>query len=110
MADTVQGRLVELGLLRPDASGAGWEFTPQAHELFSATLKHPHKSQLAADLLALGVIEPAPMGSSLRWTFTPQGRRLVGHLLKHPLAVREPDSDLKPEGESPESSNAGATS
>lgn len=93
MSDTVQGKLVELGLLQPNASGAGWEFTQQARELFSATLTRPHKSQLAADLLALGMIEPAPIGSGLRWVFTPQGHKLVTHLLNNPLPTQEPDPD-----------------
>jgi hypothetical protein len=56
VSDTVQAKLVELGLLQPD--GAGWELTQQVRELLSATLTHPHKSKLAADLLALGMIEP----------------------------------------------------
>ena len=49
--DTVQAKLVELGLFQPDASGAGWELTQQGCELLSATLTHLHKSKLAADLL-----------------------------------------------------------
>ena len=93
--DTVQAKLVELGLFQPDASGAGWEFTQQARELFSDTLTRPHKSKLAADLLALGMIEPGPIGSGLRWVFTPQGRKLVAYLLNNPLPTQDhdPDSD-----------------
>jgi hypothetical protein len=91
--DTVQAKLVELGVLQPAADGAGWELTQQVRELLSATLTHPHNSKLAGDLLDLGMIEPAPAGSGLWWTFTPQGRKLLAHLLNNPVAIEMPDSD-----------------
>jgi hypothetical protein len=91
--DTVQAKLVELGLLQPDASGARWDLTDAGRELLRATLTRPQKSKLAADLLALGMIEPAPIGSGVRWAFTPSGRKLVGYLLSHPLPIEKPDSD-----------------
>ena len=90
--DTVQAKLVELGLFQPDASGVAWELTNQARELLSATLTRPHKSKLAADLLALGMIEPAPVGSGVRWAFTPSGRKLVRHLLTRPVPIDKPDA------------------
>jgi hypothetical protein len=83
MRDTVQAKLMQLGLLRPDAS-AGWELTQQGREILSATLVSPAKSALVVELLKLGVIECAPIGSSLSWVFTPQGRRLVTYLLNNP--------------------------
>ncbi len=91
--DTVQAKLVELGLFQPDASGAGWELTDARRELLSATLTRPHKSTLAADLLALGMIEPAPFGSGIWWAFTPSGRKLVRYLLTKPLPIDQPGSD-----------------
>jgi hypothetical protein len=90
VSDTVQAKLVELGLLQPD--GAGWELTQQVRELLSATLTHPHKSKLAADLLALGMIEPALAGSGLWWAFTPRGRKLLAHLLNNPVSTEKPGS------------------
>ena len=93
MRGTVQPKLVDLGLLQPDAGGTGWELTQQARELLSATLKHPHKSKLAADLLDLGMIEPAPNGSGVRWSFTPQGRRLMRYLLTNPVQIEKPNSE-----------------
>ena len=93
--DTVQSKLVELGLFQPDASGAGWELTDAGRELLLATVTKPYKSTLAADLLALGMIEPAPLGSGVWWAFTPQGRKLMRYLLTNPLPTKErdPDSD-----------------
>jgi hypothetical protein len=91
MLDTIQAKLVQLGLLQPDAS-AGWELTQQGRELLSATLSSPHKSTLTTELLKLGVIEPAPIGSGLWWAFTPRGRKLVTYLLNNPLPTEEPNS------------------
>ena len=91
--DTVQAKLVELGLFQGDASGAGWELTDAGRELLSATLTRPYKSTLAADLLALGMIEPAPVGSGIWWAFTPSGRKLVRYLLTSPVLIDQPDSD-----------------
>jgi hypothetical protein len=51
--DTVQAKLMDLGLLEREASGAGWELTQTGRELLSATLTKPYKSTLAADLLDL---------------------------------------------------------
>src|SRR5262245_61476796 len=87
--------MVEVGLLRPNASGAGWELTTQACELLRATLARPYKSNLAAELLDLGVIEPAPPGLGLWWAFTSRGREVIRHLLTNPLPTEErhPDSD-----------------
>ena len=93
MQDTIQVKLVQLGLLQPDASGAGWELTQQARELFSDTLTHPHKSKLAADLLALGMIAPGPVSSGLWWVFTPRGRDLITYLLNNAVPIDKPDSD-----------------
>jgi hypothetical protein len=93
---TVQAKLVGLGLLQTAAGGAGWELTDAGRELLSSTLTKPYKSTLAADLLELGMIEPAQTGSSaLWWVFTPRGRQLMRHLLTHPLPTKErgPDSD-----------------
>ena len=90
MLDTVQAKLMQLGLLQPDAS-AGWEFTQQGRKLLSATLRSPHKSTLTAELLKLGVIEPATIGSGLWWAFTPRGRKLVTYLLNNPLPIENPD-------------------
>ena len=65
---------MDLGLLEREASGAGWELTQTGRELLSTTLTKPYKSTLTADLLDLGVIGPAPNGSSgLWWVFTPCG-------------------------------------
>ncbi len=36
--DTVQAKLVGLGLLQPGVGGVGWELTQQGRELLSATL------------------------------------------------------------------------
>ena len=91
--DTVQAKLVELGLFQPDASGAGWELTDAGRELLAATLTRPYKSRLAADLLALGMIEPAPVGSGVWWAFTPSARKLVRYLLTTPVPIDQPDSD-----------------
>jgi hypothetical protein len=91
--DTVQAKLMELGLLQPEASGTGWELTQQARELFSDTLTSPHKSKLAADLLKLGMIEPGPVGSGLWWVFTPRGRDLLTYLLNNPVSIDQPDPD-----------------
>ncbi len=92
--DTVQAKLVGQGLLEPGACGAGWELTQTARELLSATLTKPYKSALAADLLELGMIEPAPSGSSgLWWVFTPRGRKLMRYLLTNPLPTKERDLD-----------------
>ena len=93
MGDTVQAKLVELGLLQPDAGGTGWELTQQARELLSATVTKPYKSTLAADLLALGMIEPASADSGVRWSFTPHGRKLMRYLLTNPVQIEKPDSD-----------------
>jgi hypothetical protein len=87
--DTVQAKLVELGLLQPGAGGVGWELTQSARNLLTATVTHPHKSRLAADLLALGMVEPAPRDSDLWWVFTPKGRRLMRYLLTRPLPIGE---------------------
>ena len=84
---------MELGLLQPDASRAGWELTDAARALLSATLTKPYKSKLAADLIALGMIEPAPVSSGVRWAFTPSGRKLVRYLLTNPVPIDKPDSD-----------------
>jgi hypothetical protein len=92
---TIQGRLVEVGLLQPDAAGAGWELTQQGRELFSDTLTHPHKSKLAADLLELGMIAPGPVGSGLWWVFTPRGRDLMTYLLNNAVPIDKPDSDCR---------------
>jgi hypothetical protein len=92
MLDTVQARLVQLGLLQPDAS-AGWEFTQEGRKLLSATLNSPHKSTITAELLKLDVIEPAPIGSGLWWAYTPQGRKLVTYLLNKPLPTKDADAD-----------------
>src|SRR6266403_1876914 len=85
---TVQARLMELGLLQPDAS-AGWQFTRQGRELLSAAMASPRKSTLTMDLLKLGVIEPAPIDSGLWWDFTSRGRKLVTYLLNNqsPLSL-----------------------
>ncbi len=92
--DTVQAKLVGLGLLEPAAGGAGWELTQTGRELLSATLTKPYKSTLAADFLALGMIEPAPSGcSGLWWVFTPRGRKLMRYLLTNPLPTKERDLD-----------------
>ena len=91
--ETVKAKLVELGLLQPEAGGAGWELTDAGRELLSATLTKPYKSTLAADLLALGMIEPAPVGSGVWWAFTPSGRKLVRYLLTNPVPIGKPDSD-----------------
>ena len=97
MQDTIQAKLVELGLLQPNVDGTGWELTLQARELFSGTLTTPHKSTLGADLLSLGMIEPGPIGSGLRWVFTPRGRDLMTYLLNNAVTMdrpaSEPDSD-----------------
>ena len=93
MRGTVQAKLVELGLLQPDASGAGWELTQQGRELLSATVTKPYKSTLAADLLALGMIEPAPASSGVWWSFTPHGRKLMRYLLTNPVQIEKPNSD-----------------
>jgi hypothetical protein len=90
---TVQAKLVELGLLQKDASGAGWELTDAGRELLLATVTKPYKSKLAADLLALGMIEPAPVGSGIWWAFTPWGRKLFRYLLTNPVPIENPDSD-----------------
>jgi hypothetical protein len=90
--DTVQAKLVELGLLQPGAGGAGWELTQEGRELLSATVTKPYKSTLAADLLALGMIEPAPVGSGVWWAFTPAGRKLMRYLLTNPVPIEKPDS------------------
>jgi hypothetical protein len=42
--DTVQARLVELGLLQKDASAAGLELTDAERELLSAALTKPYKA------------------------------------------------------------------
>jgi len=89
--DSVQAKLMELGLLQPDAS-AGWEFTQQGRKLLSATLSSPQKSTLTVELLKLGVIERAPSGSRRLWIFTSQGRKLVTYLLNNPLPTKEPNS------------------
>jgi hypothetical protein len=90
--DTVQAKLVGLGLLEPAAGGAGWQLTQTGRDLLSATLTKPYKSVLAADLLDLGMIEPAPSGSGgLWWVFTPQGRKLMRYLLTNPLPIEERD-------------------
>ena len=80
MRDTVQAKLMELGLLQPDAS-AGWEFTQRGRELISTTLSSPHESTLTKELLKLGVIERAPIGSGRCWLYTPRGRKVVSYLL-----------------------------
>jgi hypothetical protein len=93
--DTVQAKLVGLGLLEPGVGGAGWELTQTGRELLSTTLAKPYKSTLAADFLDLGMIEPAPSGSSgLWWVFTPQGRKLMRYLLTNPLPTKERDPDF----------------
>ena len=97
MPDTLRARLVQLGLLRPNASGVGWDLTQEGRDLFSNTLTHPHNSQLAADLLDLGMIEPAPSGSGLWWVFTARGRKLMAHLLNNPVSIEKPDSDTDEE-------------
>jgi hypothetical protein len=91
MPDTLQARLVQLGLLERNASGVGWDLTQEGRDLLSGTLTHPHKSQLAADLLDLGMIEPAPSGSGLWWVFTAQGRKLMAYLLNNPVSIEKPD-------------------
>jgi hypothetical protein len=91
VGDTVQTKLVELGLLQPGAGGAGWELTQQARELLSATVTKPYKSKLAADLLALGMIEPAPVGSGVWWAFTLSGRKLMRYLLTNPIPIQKRD-------------------
>jgi hypothetical protein len=94
MRDTVQAKLMQLGLLQPDAS-AGWELTQQGRKLLSATLSSPQKSTLTVELLKLGVIEPAPRGSRRLWLFTSQGRKLVTYLLNNPLPTEEPNSGTR---------------
>ena len=91
MHDSVQAKLMELGLLQPDAS-AGWEFSQQGRKRLSATLSSPQKSALTVELLKLGVIERAPSGSRRLWIFTSQGRKLVTYLLNNPLPTKEPNS------------------
>ena len=91
--DTVQAKLVGLGLLQPGVGGAGWELTDAGRELLLATVTKPYKSTLAADLLALGMIEPAPVGTGIWWAFTPSGRKLVRYLLTNPVPIENPDSD-----------------
>ena len=98
MRDTIQAKLVELGLLQPNTSGTGWELTPEARDLFSGTLASPHKSKLGADLLGLGMIEPGPLGNGLRWVFTPRGRDLMTHLLNNAVATDKADSGTGPAG------------
>jgi hypothetical protein len=91
--DTVQAKLVQLGLLQPNMGGASWELTQEARELLLSTLTSPHKSNLAADLLKLGMIEPGAMGSGPWWVFTSRGRDLMTYLLNNPVPIEEPESD-----------------
>jgi len=92
MRDTVQAKLLQLGLLQRNASGAGWELTQLARELLSATLSSSRESTLTKDLLRLGMIAPAPIGSGMCWVFTPRGRTLLVYLLNNPSAFEEPSS------------------
>jgi hypothetical protein len=88
--DTVQAKLLESGLLQPATSGAGWELTQRARDLLSATLSCSEETALTKDLLKLGMIEPAPVGSVMSWVFTPRGQKLLAYLLNNPVATEEP--------------------
>jgi hypothetical protein len=93
MRDTVQAKLLQLGLLQRNASGAGWQLTQLARELLSATLSSSHESTLTKDLLELGMIAPAPNGSGMCWVFTPRGRMLLAYLLDRHSAYEEHGPD-----------------
>jgi hypothetical protein len=90
MDDTIQAKLLELGLLQPAVSGAGWELTRRARDLLWAALSNSEETALTKDLLKLGMIEPSPLGSAIPWVFTPGGRRLLAYLLNNPVATEEP--------------------
>ena len=95
--ETVQAKLVQLGLLQPNTAGASWELTQLARDLLSSTLTSPHKSKLAADLLKLGMIEPGAMGSGPWWVFTPRGRNVMTYLLNNPVPLEEQVEALRRE-------------
>jgi len=94
MRDTVQAKLLQLGLLQRNARGAGWQLTQLAREFLSATLSSSHESTLTEDLLKLGMIAPAPIGSGMSWVFTPRGRTLLAYLLDRPSAFEDPALDF----------------
>ena len=89
MHNTVQAKLLELGLLQPAVNGTGWELTQRARDLLSAALSTAEETALTKDLLKLGMIEPSPLGSAIPWVFTPGGRRLLAYLLNNPVATEE---------------------
>jgi hypothetical protein len=89
MHNTVQAKLLELGLLQPAVNGTGWELTQRARDLLSAALSTAEETALTKDLLKLGIIELAPVGSVMSWVFTRHGRRLLAYLLNNPVATEE---------------------
>jgi len=96
MRDTVQAKLLQLGLMRRNASGGGWQLTQLARELLSATLSSSHESALTKDLLKLAMIAPAPIDSGVCWVFTSRGRMLLAYLLDHSSVFEESGSELGP--------------